>query len=50
MTIWGCTMKGRPLIIGVRQLSHGDWQIIGAREMTAAEVATHEAWEATRDE
>ncbi len=48
LTIWGRTEQGRPLIVGVRQLSRWDWQIISARTMTPSEVTEHEAWEATR--
>jgi len=50
LTIWGRTYEGRLLIVGTRQLTKWDRQIIGAREMRPSEIAEYEAWEATRDE
>lgn len=41
------TTAGRPLIVAVRLLGGLDQQIIGARDMTAQELARFEAWEAT---
>jgi hypothetical protein len=49
LTIWGRTAAGRGLIVGIRQLSQWDWQILGARVMTEAEDDRHRAWEAARD-
>jgi hypothetical protein len=50
LTIWGRTHAGRPLIVGTRQLTKRDRQIIGAREMRPGEIVEFEAWEAARDE
>jgi hypothetical protein len=47
LTISAPTSSGLPLIIAVRVLGGLDQQIIGAREMTAPELARLEAWEAT---
>lgn len=49
LTVWGRTAAGRPLVAATRQLSQWDWQVIGARTMTPAEIGEFEAWEA-RDE
>lgn len=46
LTISGRTSAGRPLIVAVRLLADLDQQIIGAREMTPAELARFETWEA----
>ncbi len=42
------TNTGRPLVVALRQVSDTamDWWIIGARQMTAAEQAAFEQWEA----
>ena len=47
VAISGRTAAGRPLIVAVRRIRDFDQQIIGAREMTPAELATFEKWEAT---
>jgi hypothetical protein len=47
LTIWGRTDAGRPLVVVTRRLSRWDWQIIGARDLSAQEVADFEAWEGT---
>jgi hypothetical protein len=47
LTISGRTAGGRPLVVAVRLLGELDQQIIGARELTPAESARFEAWEAT---
>jgi hypothetical protein len=47
LTIWGRTEAGRPLVVVTRQLSQWDWQIIGARTLTAQETADFEAWDGT---
>jgi hypothetical protein len=47
LTISGRTVAGRPLVVAVRLLDGLDQQIIGAREMTPAELARFEAWETT---
>ncbi|HET9516536.1 MAG TPA: hypothetical protein VFO77_02290 [Actinoplanes sp.] len=47
VTISGRTWAGRPLIVAVRKIGDFDQQIIGVREMTPAELATFENWEAT---
>jgi hypothetical protein len=36
------------LIVGVRRIGDFDHQIIGAREMTAQELAAFEKWEASQ--
>jgi hypothetical protein len=50
LTIWARTQAGRPLIVGLRKSGPLDQDIIGAREMTAAELARFEQWEADSDE
>ena len=45
ITISGRTHAGRPLIVAVRLLGGHDQQIIGAREMSSAELKRFEAWE-----
>ena len=47
VVISGRTLHGRPLIVAVRRIGDFDQQIIGAREMTAAELEMFEKWEAT---
>jgi hypothetical protein len=47
VAVAGRTAVGRPLIVGVRRVGDFDQQIIGAREMTPAELAAFEQWEAT---
>ena len=42
------TQTGRPLAVAVRPEGGFDHRIIGVRELTATELATFEAWEATR--
>jgi hypothetical protein len=46
IAISGRTADGRPLV-GVRRIGDFDHQIIGAREMTAEELAAFEKWEAS---
>jgi hypothetical protein len=48
LTIWGRTTAGRPLVVGVYQVSEWQWHIASARDMTAGERATFEKWEETR--
>jgi hypothetical protein len=48
LTIWGRTNTGRALVIGIRQVSRWDWQIISARPMTDAEEQAHQDWEEQR--
>jgi hypothetical protein len=45
LTIWGRSRAGRRLIVAIRQLDDFDWQILGAREMTASEAAEYDRWE-----
>jgi uncharacterized DUF497 family protein len=47
ITIWGRTLGGRPLVVGVHHIDGFTWKIISAREMTAAEVAEFARWEET---
>lgn len=48
MTFWGRTMAGRPLIVAARHVGLWDWMIIGAREMTVAEISGFVRWEYQR--
>lgn len=50
VTVWARTNAGRPLIVALRKAGRLDQDIIGAREMTAAELARFEQWEETSDE
>ncbi|HYN97674.1 MAG TPA: hypothetical protein VES42_27870 [Pilimelia sp.] len=47
LTLWGRTRAGRPLIVAVHHAGGFIWKIIGAREMTAAELAEFDRWEQT---
>ena len=49
LTIWGRTKAGRPLKVATRPLDGLNREIVGARELTPAELAELEQWEATRD-
>ncbi|MEU8265368.1 hypothetical protein AB0C02_32810 [Micromonospora sp. NPDC048999] len=46
IAVMGRTQAGRALVVAVRKVGDFDQQIIGAREMTAAELKRFEAWEA----
>ncbi|MFF5073075.1 hypothetical protein ACFY2R_18260 [Micromonospora olivasterospora] len=48
VAVLGRTQAGRPLVVAVRKVGKFDQQIIGAREMNAAELKRFEAWEMTR--
>jgi hypothetical protein len=50
LTLWGRTKTGRALIVGVYPDPHEpwEWDIAGAREMTAGELAEFERWEQTQ--
>jgi hypothetical protein len=48
LLIYGRTIGGRPLVVGVRHLEGFTWKIISAREMTADESAEFARWEKTR--
>jgi hypothetical protein len=50
LTLWGRTNAGRGLIVAVYHVDGFTWKVIGAREMTGAEVAELARWEATGDE
>lgn len=50
VTIWARTNTGRPLIVALRKSGPLDQDIIGAREMTAAELARFQQWEANSGE
>lgn len=50
LTIWARTNAGRPLIVALRKSGPLDQDIIGAREMTAAELGRFEQWEMTSDD
>ncbi|MFC3960967.1 hypothetical protein [Nocardia jiangsuensis] len=46
LTVWGRTDSDRPLVVVLRQLAEGQWQIIRAVEMTPAYIRVFEEWEA----
>ena len=48
LTIWSRTAGGRPLVVAVLHLTGHTWRIIGARDMTAAELADFTRWEDAR--
>jgi hypothetical protein len=48
VTIWGRTLAGRSLIVGVYHVGGFTWKIIDAREMTANELAEFAWWEETQ--
>lgn len=48
LTVWGRTLAGRPLIVAVYHLAEFTWKIVGAREMTPAELAEFARWEEMR--
>lgn len=47
LTVWGRTRAGRPLVVALRKVpdSERDWWILGARDMSASELALLERWE-----
>lgn len=47
LTFWARTEAGRPLLVAVRQVGTWDWEIVGARDLRADELAELEEWEAT---
>lgn len=47
IAIMGRTRAGRPLVVAVRKVGDFDQQIIGARDLTPAELKRFETWEAT---
>jgi hypothetical protein len=51
LAVWGQTRAGRRLIVVLRptEVSH-DWLIIGAMEMTAAQAAEFDRWEAEHEQ
>jgi hypothetical protein len=48
LTIWGRTTAGRGLIVAVHHVAELTWKIVGARDMTPAELAEFIRWEETR--
>jgi hypothetical protein len=46
LTIWARTEAGRRLIVVLRPANQFDWWIVGARDMTTAEAAAYDRWEA----
>lgn len=47
LAVWGRTGAGRHLIVLLKQAETAyDWLIVGAREMTAEQVAEYDRWEA----
>jgi hypothetical protein len=49
LTMWGRTDAGRPLMVALRRKDDWDWWIAGARELTPAESAQLERWEARHE-
>ena len=50
VAVWARTRRGRPLIVAVRQVGEWDWWIVGARDLTGADLVALEGWEEARDE
>jgi hypothetical protein len=48
LTVWGRTLVGRPLVVAIHHVEGFAWKIIGAREMTANELAAFARWEETQ--
>lgn len=48
LTIWARTRDDRPLIVAVHNVEGFTWKIIGARDMTPAELTDFTRWEQTR--
>lgn len=48
LTIWSRTRTGRPLIVALYHDAGFAWKIIGARDMTAAELTEFLDWERKR--
>ncbi|MDY7090614.1 MAG: hypothetical protein SYR96_36675 [Actinomycetota bacterium] len=48
LTVWSRTAAGRPLIVAVYHTAGHTWKIIGARDMTDAELVEFSRWEETR--
>ena len=49
VTFWGRTDTGRALLVATRRVGARDWEIVGARDLTPAELAELEQWEADRN-
>ncbi|GAA2396727.1 hypothetical protein [Dactylosporangium salmoneum] len=47
LSVWARTAAGRPLIVIVKHQGELEWGIIGARHMSAEELAEFEQWEGT---
>jgi hypothetical protein len=47
LTIWRRTPTGRALLVALRRFL-GDWETVGARDLTASESGELEKWEAGR--
>ncbi len=50
VTVWARTRTGRPLIVAVRRVRDWDWLIVGARDLTTAELIEFEQWEEAHDD
>jgi hypothetical protein len=48
LTIWGRTGTGRALIVAVYHVDGFTWKIVGARDMTDAELTEFSGWEGTQ--
>jgi len=48
LTIWGRTRTSRALVVAVYHVSGFTWKIIGARELSVAELAEYTRWEETQ--
>jgi hypothetical protein len=45
LTIWARARSGRVLVVALRPLDGRNWEIIGARALTATELNDFEKWE-----
>lgn len=48
LTVWGRSKSGKYVLAACIHAGHWDWDVVEAREMTAAERAEFESWEASR--
>ena len=48
VTVWSRTATGRPLIVAVYHVAGFTWKVIGARDMTEAELIEFRRWEETQ--
>jgi hypothetical protein len=48
LSVWGRTNAGRPLIVILHHAGGLDWEIVGAAQMNADQLARFREWEATK--